>query len=64
MTVDKIVFQMRVNETFRPLSVNEKQQIKSFGKREGVYISDFDGFMPNGNPIINAKELSDPAKDA
>ena len=52
MTIDKTVLTMLVNETFKPETFDERQKIKTFGKREGILISDFDGFMHDGNPII------------
>lgn len=55
MTIDKIVCSMLVNETFKPEALDEKQSIKTFGKREGILISDFDGFMLGGNPIVTQK---------
>jgi hypothetical protein len=44
---------MLVNETFKPQAFDEGQKIKTFGKREGILISDFDGFMYDGNPIVS-----------
>lgn len=55
MTIDKSVFSMLVNETFIPETFEQKQAIKTFGKREGILISDFDGFMPGGNPIVSLR---------
>ncbi len=55
MTIDKTVLTMLVNETFKPEAFDEKQKIKTYGKREGILISDFDGFMYDGNPIVKLK---------
>ena len=55
MTIDKTVCTMLVNETFKPAAFDDKQSIKTFGKREGILISDFDGFMFEGNPIVTQK---------
>ena len=55
MTIDKTVLTMLVNETFKPQAFDERQSIKTFGKREGVLISDFDRFMYGGNPIVTQK---------
>ena len=27
--------------------------LKQYGPNEGLFISDFDNFMPKGNPIVN-----------
>ena len=48
---------MLINEAFRPTSFSDSQAIKVFGKREGVMISDFDSFMPDGNPIFIPNSL-------
>ena len=64
MTIDKTVMTMLVNETFKPQTFDERQKIKTFGKRERILISDFDGFMYDGNPIVAKKtEFDDFYKD-
>jgi len=50
---------MLISETFKPATFSEKQAIKIFGKREGVFISDFDSFMLEGNPISKSIRRSD-----
>jgi len=51
---------MLVKETFKPVTISDRQSIKVFGKREGLLISDFDSFMPLGNPIVQfASTLSE-----
>lgn len=56
---------MLVNETFKPTTFDDKQSIKTYGKREGILISDFDGFMLGGNPIVTQKpEFGDIFKDS
>lgn len=49
LTIDKPVLEMQMIEAFK----EESQKIRIFGKREGLMISDFDDFMPRGNPIVN-----------
>ena len=53
MTVDKLVAEMHVGDTF--LDSEEQIQdrvIKQFKRDEGIMISDFDGFMRDGNPFL------------
>ena len=53
ITLDKPVMEMQMIEAFK----EEGQKIRTFGKREGLMISDFDNFMPHGNPIVNFERL-------
>lgn len=53
LTIDKPVLEMQMIEAFK----EESQKIRIFGKREGLMISDFDEFMPQGNPIVNFERL-------
>jgi hypothetical protein len=53
MTVDKIVAKMHVGDTF--LESEDQIQdkvIDQFKSNEAMWISDFDNFMPNGNPFL------------
>ena len=55
MTLDKIVGEAKASAVFT-MDANEQlvqNAIKSFTKKnEKVWISDFDGFMTKGNPIV------------
>ncbi len=44
-----------MTDVFKPESLLTGKEIKSYGRREGIYISDFDGYMPRGNPIVKFK---------
>ena len=42
-------------DVFKPESELSGKEIISFGRRKGIYISDFDSYMPRGNPIVSFK---------
>ena len=53
MVVDKIVAEVHVGDTFleREEQIRDRV-IKQYARDEGLSISDFDEFMPQGNPLI------------
>lgn len=53
VTIDKQVMRMKVQEAFNPDQKTAASDIKTFGRREGILISDVDDFMPRGNPFVN-----------
>ena len=63
LTIDKLVMQMPLKHAYNQdqLPDTNKDVLKQRGPNEGVYISDFDNFMPKGNPIVNfVEEYDDP----
>ena len=53
MTVDKLVAEMRVGDALAESQEQiEDRLVKQYRKEEGLEISDFDGFMPHGNPFL------------
>ena len=53
MTVDKLVAEMRVGDAFLESAEQiQDRLVTQFRKDEGLEISDFDAFMPHGNPFL------------
>ncbi|TNV73089.1 hypothetical protein FGO68_gene10189 [Halteria grandinella] len=53
MTVDKLVAEIHIGDTFLERETQIKDRvIKQYAKDEGLCISDFDEYMPSGNPFI------------
>lgn len=48
MTLDKQVLEMPLSEAFNP----EAKGVRTFSKRQGLWISDFDSWMADGNPLV------------
>ena len=59
MTIDKYALEIPAQEIFMAETASDKQQIKTFGRRESLFISDFDDFMPKRNPIVNFPTVQD-----
>lgn len=64
LTLDKIVCEMPMAETFNMNQTPETnaEHITQYGPNQGVFISNFDNFMPKNNPIVNFVEEYDPPK--
>ena len=55
MTIDKLVCEMPLEHAFNQgqTALDNAHFLKQYGPNEGFFISDFDDFMPKGNPIVN-----------
>ena len=51
LTFDKPVLSVPMIEAFR----DGEKEATLYGRKEGLILSDFDDFMPKGNPFVNFK---------
>lgn len=65
LTLDKLVCEMPLRESFNPQQdeLTNKEWMQQYGQNEGVYISDFDNFMPRGNPVVNFTPIWPPPEE-
>ena len=65
LTIDKLICEMPLVKSFSQDqdAFSNRDHLKSFGPNEGIFISDFDNFMPRNNPIVNFTPVWPPIED-